>query len=225
MTIRAAIFDRDGVLLSTDHEQLDRDVLSRLPLPSTEVAARWHRWIDGRRLETARDEQLAIGTFMAALADELSLQGLARTRLLEVDYRGSIRGYADAREALAQLHRRDVAIGVLTNNSAGASPWRMLEIAGVAQWIDVALSSQMIGVAKPDPRAYQAIVDALKVTPSDCLFFDDTEGSCAAAAAYGMHAYRVDRTRDDHNLADHVVCDLQIANALVEHHRTTAARG
>jgi putative hydrolase of the HAD superfamily len=45
-----------------------------------------------------------------------------------------------------------------------------------------------IGVAKPDPRAYQICAEQLGVGTRDVMFFDDTERNVVAARAAGMTA-------------------------------------
>jgi putative hydrolase of the HAD superfamily len=45
-----------------------------------------------------------------------------------------------------------------------------------------------IGVAKPDPRAYEICAQRLGVAPSDVLFFDDNERNVVAARETGMIA-------------------------------------
>ncbi len=215
MTIRAAVFDRDGVLLTTDRRRFARDVLARFPLPQAEVAQRWRAWLAGRALASGADEQEAIAGFVGALADELGLRGEARAKLLALDYRTCIRGFPDARPALEVAHQRGMAVGVLTNNSAGASAMGMLEAAGLADLIDVALSAQSIGASKPDPKAYRAIATALGVQPEACVFFDDSPGSCAAARALGMRAYEVDRTLPRHDIQSGRLRDLSALSDLL----------
>ncbi|TYB43407.1 HAD family hydrolase [Actinomadura chibensis] len=53
---------------------------------------------------------------------------------------------------------------------------------------DALTYSCRIGVAKPDPRAYEICAERLGVAPSDVLFIDDTERNIAAARALGMRA-------------------------------------
>ncbi|HEY8480118.1 MAG TPA: HAD family phosphatase [Spirillospora sp.] len=45
-----------------------------------------------------------------------------------------------------------------------------------------------IGVAKPDPRAYEICAERLGVRPGDILFFDDSERNVIAARRTGMRA-------------------------------------
>jgi putative hydrolase of the HAD superfamily len=45
-----------------------------------------------------------------------------------------------------------------------------------------------IGVAKPDPRAYEICARRLGVAPADVIFFDDNERNVVAAREAGMTA-------------------------------------
>ncbi|MCW2918096.1 MAG: HAD-superfamily hydrolase, subfamily variant 3 [Actinomycetia bacterium] len=45
-----------------------------------------------------------------------------------------------------------------------------------------------IGVAKPDPRAFEICAERLGVRPADVVFFDDNEHNVAAARKVGMTA-------------------------------------
>ncbi|MEU5878345.1 HAD family phosphatase [Spirillospora sp. NPDC047279] len=53
---------------------------------------------------------------------------------------------------------------------------------------DVLTYSCDIGVAKPDPRAYEICAERMGVPPADVIFFDDTEGNVVAAREAGMTA-------------------------------------
>ncbi|MFD0541502.1 HAD family hydrolase [Actinomadura luteofluorescens] len=53
---------------------------------------------------------------------------------------------------------------------------------------DERVYSCRIGVAKPDPRAYEICASRLGVDPADVLFFDDNERNVLAARETGMRA-------------------------------------
>lgn len=53
---------------------------------------------------------------------------------------------------------------------------------------DALVYSCHIGVAKPDPRAYEICAERLGVAPADAIFFDDTERNVLAAREAGMRA-------------------------------------
>lgn len=49
--------------------------------------------------------------------------------------------------------------------------------------------SSDIGLAKPDPRAYELVLTENNLKPEDCIFFDDNEKNVAAANALGIESY------------------------------------
>lgn len=49
-----------------------------------------------------------------------------------------------------------------------------------------------LGVRKPDQKFFEAILDDLGIDAGRCLFIDDREVNCAAAAALGMRVHRFD---------------------------------
>lgn len=216
MTVLAAIFDRDGVLATIDSAGLARDVAARLPLPAPEIARRWHAWNGGRALVGGASEQVAIREFLRSTAAELGIDGPARERIEAFDYAAHVRTYPDALPALLAVRERGLRIGVLTNNSAGLSAERILEIAGLAGLVDVAMSSQMIGAEKPDPRAYLAVAEALGVVPEACLFFDNIPAWVKAARALGMRAYCVQRSLAEHDLPGGLARDLTAVPAILD---------
>jgi putative hydrolase of the HAD superfamily len=63
-----------------------------------------------------------------------------------------------------------------------------LESCGLAGAFDVIFNSARLGIAKPDPGAFQAVAGALGTTPERCLFVDDTLTNVEGARAAGMQA-------------------------------------
>jgi putative hydrolase of the HAD superfamily len=223
--VLGVVLDRDGVLTTLDRTRLVRDVLSRVPLSEAEITTRWRARLDGRTLRDARDEEAAIAEFLEGLADELEFGADERRALSRLDYLGCVRGFDDAREALLAARRRGLRVAVLTNNSAELSPRRQLAAAGMDELIDVALSSQMIGNAKPHPDAYRAAAAALGVASERCVFLDNTPVCVEGARGVGMSAWQVDRSRDDHDMDAHVVRDLSAFPLILERATRTLSGG
>ena len=48
------------------------------------------------------------------------------------------------------------------------------------------MSSNELGLVKPDPRIYQALVERLGVPASEVVYIDDTAANLPAATALGM---------------------------------------
>ncbi len=91
-------------------------------------------------------------------------------------------------------------LGMLSN--AGAN-WlgRIFKSDDVKMFDEIVLSFQT-GFVKPDPRAYQAILDKLGLQADECVFVDDVESYVTAAREIGMQAvwYKdFEQTRDDLN--------------------------
>ena len=55
---------------------------------------------------------------------------------------------------------------------------------------DAFVLSDKIGVRKPDPAAFEAVVEALDVRPDQCVFVDDMWRNIAAAKEIGMQVLR-----------------------------------
>ena len=67
-----------------------------------------------------------------------------------------------------------------------------LEGRDVTGHFDAIFNSATIGWAKPDPRAFLAVTDALDVPPAECLFTDDSPSKLTGASLLGMatHLFR-----------------------------------
>lgn len=210
MTIRAVIFDRDGVLSSFDLEGATRFFAPRVPLSLWEIFARWEAW--GARLGFPRstaEEARFFRSFWNALCDDLGLEAAVRSDLLGLDYTRYVVAFPDVRPALAAVRAAGLTVGVLSNFSL-ASLDASLAAMGINELVDVACAATVIGAAKPDPRAYHITAARLGVDPAECLFLDDEEVCVAGAQAVGMAAYRVDRTRQSHALDQRIVADLSV---------------
>jgi HAD superfamily hydrolase (TIGR01509 family) len=51
---------------------------------------------------------------------------------------------------------------------------------------DMVAASDEIGVAKPDPRAFRYVLDALSIEPSEAILVDDIASYVSAAETIGM---------------------------------------
>jgi len=58
----------------------------------------------------------------------------------------------------------------------------------VDELFEVVVDSAFVGLRKPDPAIYRLTCDRLGVAPDRCLFVDDVEVNCTAAADLGMAA-------------------------------------
>jgi len=213
--VRAAIFDRDGVLTHFDVPMLRAFFEPLVPLRLDELAARWQAWCAiGTSPRTLAEESAYWGEFWDGLASELSLPTGVRERLRAFDYTASVRAFPDARTALEKVRSHGLKIGVLSNFPL-ASLDASLRSVGLSPLIDVACSASVIGASKPAALSYLAVTRELGVDPAECLFFDDEPACVEGARKLGLASYLVDRTRERHALAERVVRDLDAVQEII----------
>jgi putative hydrolase of the HAD superfamily len=88
---------------------------------------------------------------------------------------------------MRELRARGYRLAMLTNNVREWEPrWRAM--LPVDELFEVVVDSAFVGVRKPDPAIYRLTCDRLEVEPERCMFVDDNEPNCAAAAELGMTA-------------------------------------
>lgn len=92
-------------------------------------------------------------------------------------------------ELLAELdHLRatGVTVAILTNGTDTVAD----EVAalGLPDRFDAIFNSADLGVAKPDPKVFERVCEALSVQPAAVFFTDDSPGKLTGARALGMRA-------------------------------------
>lgn len=79
---------------------------------------------------------------------------------------------------------------VVCGTNTIASHYAYLLETGAYRCFDHVYASQLMGICKPDPDFWRAIVAAEEVDPHDALFIDDMEENVRAASSLGMAAHR-----------------------------------
>ena len=83
----------------------------------------------------------------------------------------SLRQLAQSAELLSRLRER-YRIGIVSNFYGNLQA--VLEETGIAPSVGVAVDSTLAGCKKPDPRIFQAALDALGASPEDAVFVGDS---------------------------------------------------
>lgn len=86
-------------------------------------------------------------------------------------------------DLLKHLREQGYKIGILTNNPREAGP--ILRSAGIQEYCDTLLISGEIGFSKPDPKAFNKLLEELGVEASQLVFIDDSPQSLATADEVG----------------------------------------
>lgn len=180
---RCVIFDIGGVLEITPDTGWVPRWEGRLGLPPGTVNRRlgdvWEAGGVGATSERDVWEQVAsrlqldmslVEEFMADLWDEYL--GTPNDELL----------------AYVQALRKRCRLGILSNSFVGARE-RETAAYGFDELVEHIVYSHEIGLAKPDPRAFEVTCARLEVAPADCLFIDDVAVNVAAAERAGMQGH------------------------------------
>lgn len=56
-------------------------------------------------------------------------------------------------------------------------------------YFDRIFTSYELGISKPDPRCFQAVIDRSGIIPSETLFLDDSQANLDVAAQMGFKTY------------------------------------
>jgi putative hydrolase of the HAD superfamily len=88
-------------------------------------------------------------------------------------------------EQMRKLRDSGLRMALCTNNvREWEARWRAM--LPVDEIFELVVDSAYIGIRKPEPGIYALTLERLGLTGEQCLFVDDFEINCAAAAAFGM---------------------------------------
>ena len=208
--IKAAIFDRNNVLIEYDFEYAKNYFEPLLPISIFELGDRWQAWGEtvGFPADAATEKQFWCG-FWDQVSDEYKLSPETRNKLHAFRYVDVLRPFPDARPTLLALREMGLQIGVLSNFPL-ATIESSLAAVNLLDCVDMAMSSTNIGVAKPNYEAYQHIAQAMDFQFAEAIFIDDTAVHVEAAQKLGMHAYLLDRQQPKSDLTSGIIQNLDI---------------
>lgn len=203
--VKAVVFDLDDTLF--DHTGSAVEALRLwlwLPTvgvqPSDESIARWFaaeerhvaEWRAGRvswaeqRRGRLREVLPHASSLIAGDLDALFNGYLAR-------YEAAWRAFPDVEETLAALAACGVRVGILTNGATAQQGAKLVAI-GLADRFEFVLTTEDLGVAKPQPDAYLAACRGFGLAPSAVMHVGDLPDlDVAAPRKAGLHALLIDR--------------------------------
>lgn len=204
-SVRAVIFDLDDTLF--DHSGSVRTALANwLPqVPATDLPQLTRAWFDlehvhyesWRAGHISFDEQRRrrVRDFWPHLGHQLApdddLDALFASYLIH--YKDAWQAFDDARPALVELNRLGYLTAVLTNG-ATAQQNAKVDRTGLRAQLTAVITSEELGVAKPDPRSYLSTCEHLGVEPSRALHVGDRyDLDVLSARAAGLQAVHLDR--------------------------------
>ena len=171
--------DALGTLLRTRGvERTREDVAAAF---AEEAAYYRPRSLEGRdEASLARLRRDCARVFLAALAADLSPEEFAPAFVAALEYR-LVPG---AREALARLQARGLALAVVANWDISLG--ERLASLGIGPLLSATVTSAEAEAAKPDPQIFLCALDRLGVSPERALHVGDEGADEQGAAAAGM---------------------------------------
>jgi putative hydrolase of the HAD superfamily len=184
---RAIVFDLFGVIASTQSPQDIRAIEEAAGLNGAGAEAFWEAYW---ALREPYDSGQPGADYWAAVAGRIGTPFGDETvrALIDADMRSWSNADAVMVELIGELAAQGHTLGLLSNIVGDLVPiFEARHREWLAHFSALAYSCD-IGVAKPDPRAYEIVAMRLGVAPGDCLFLDDREVNVLAAREVGMRA-------------------------------------
>jgi len=205
-TVKAVIFDLDGVLVDTaiyhfqawhrlaedlgysfsivDNEQLKG--VSRIE--SLELIL---KWAGVEKSEAEKADLLVLkNQWYLELIEQLNPEHLLY---------GSL-------ELLKRLQQKGIKIGL---GSASKNAMGILEKTGIIPYFDALIDGNVVQLSKPNPEVFLKGAEVLEIAPAHCLVLEDAQAGIDAARAAGMQVIGIGL--EEHlKGADLVVADLGI---------------
>jgi beta-phosphoglucomutase len=197
--LTAAIFDVDGVLLASPHEQAWREALVGLADPARFTTAMYQAHVAGKpRLPGALAALRALGVAdAAARAGAYAVRKQAR--LEELIHAGTVEAFPDALRFVQALRGLGWKMAVASSSKNANAMLRRIRLADGSTLHD-AFCANICGrdlrAGKPDPEIFLLAAAELKMPPASCFVAEDAAAGIQAARGGGMAGLGVARLGD-----------------------------
>jgi HAD superfamily hydrolase (TIGR01509 family) len=192
MSVKAVIFDMDGVLI--DAKEWHYEALNQaLGLFGHEISRHDHlNEFDGlptktklNMLSNRTSLSISLHSFINEMKQEYTRQILRKELVPNPAHW----------QCLARLKRDGMVVGV-ASNSIKSTITEMMDRAGLSQFLDFTLSNEDVENPKPSPEIYRKAIQLAKTTPDQCLVLEDHPFGWAAAEGAGANIMKVGTVED-----------------------------
>ncbi len=188
MTVKAVIFDMDGVILDTERiyngawdrfaveRGFDRNMIRKMVLDCTGTK---QEYTIQRVTETIGDVisyEDSITIVRSYFAEEVSKNGLPK------------KAYVD--EILSALKDSGAKVGLASSTKEKIVRREMNEV-GLTDYFDVILGGDNVKTGKPAPDIFLTCAELIGCEPRDCFVVEDSYNGIRAAGSAGMHPIMV----------------------------------
>jgi epoxide hydrolase-like predicted phosphatase len=180
MSSKIILFDAAGVLFPLNRV-VGEDLAATFHLNEEQLALMWKELYPEYTLGKLTTEQ-----FLDAFA---SLYHLPRERVTEevftAGFLRELKPMPGMEDVIATLKKAGHTLAMLSDTSEMfAHARRDLPF---SQYFDHIFFSFELGIRKPDPRSFQAVIDYYKIHPEEVFFIDDSLTNVEAAKSLGMN--------------------------------------
>ncbi len=211
MTIKAILFDMDGVLIEAKewhYESLNKALdLFGMPISRHDHLTTFDGLPTRKKLEMLSLEK-GLPKELHEFINEMKQQYTMDMVQLQCKPR-FVHEYA-----LSSLKARGYRMAVCSN-SVRSTVVTMMRKAGLDAYLDIMVSNEDVSRGKPDPEMYLKAMTSFGLDPSECLIVEDNENGIKAAKASGGHLLVVKEV-DDTNIQNILGRIAEIENALTE---------
>lgn len=216
---RAVTFDLFDTLVDLHYEHIPREQFAGKTVPPTaralhaavtdRVDVDFETFLDVafavdeeiRNSRYARNLELPTEERFAALVERLGLVDRELPGIMTAIHMGAIREHtivpSHHGEILAGLRQR-VRIGLCSNFSHSETALRILEESDLRRHFDAVVISEAVGIRKPRPEIFTAVLDHLAVAPGEVLHVGDSlHADVDGAAACGIPSVWITRRVSD----------------------------
>lgn len=195
----AGIFDVDGVLLASPHEQAWRDALAGYADPAAFTTAIYQADVAGK---PRADGALAGLKAMGVAEPESKAVAYAESkqaRLEALIAKGAVTAFPDALRFVQAVYDLGWRLGVASSSKNANAMMKPIRLESGVRLLDV-FSANVCGRdlahGKPDPELFLITASELHAEPRDCFVVEDAPAGVEAARAGGMAALGVARLHD-----------------------------
>jgi beta-phosphoglucomutase-like phosphatase (HAD superfamily) len=199
IALEACIFDVDGVLLASPHEQAWREALRGFANPIRFTTALYQTHVAGKPRQAGAIAALEALGVPDAVAKAGAYAARKQTVLEELVRSGGVRAFADALRFVDAVAALGWPMAVASSSKNANDMMRPLHLPsgrGLLDVFAVNVCGRDLAHGKPDPEIFVLAASELRVAAAHCMVIEDAPAGIEAAIAGHMTGLGVARLGD-----------------------------
>jgi len=182
MSIKCIIFDLGGVVLTNDWyycPKKDKEIFYHFGLTENDTGKAWNKYWPLYKIGKITEDQFWKRFLKKSKPQKINTDIIKK---IYKKYQGQIENMPNLVKKLKKKYK----VAALTNVGKEWLEYK-LNKSGLNKTFDIVVSSCYSGVAKPDEKIYEILIEKLGLAPSLCVFIDDKESCLLPAKKIGLH--------------------------------------